>query len=140
MTLRQAQGGASVTDLVPADVPDSDSPLARRSAGVLPELPALRPSTGSGRGPDGEIDVWALAARLARGHERVVMRATVAEIRALASAVLELTGGLVSARAVDRSAPYEIDEARPDGAVPQPGQRWRTPREVVDQLIGWEES
>lgn len=124
-----------VTDLVPADMPDADSPLARRSAGVMPE-PAL-PVVVSPVAP--EIDVWALASRLARGHERVVMRATVAEIRALADAVLELTGGLVAARAVDRSAPYEIDEARPDGALPQPGQRWRTPRDVVDQLIGWEE-
>lgn len=126
---------SSVTDLVPADMPDSHSPLAIRSVGMMPArgLPVVTTTGGGGS------DVWALAARLAQAHDRVAMRATCAEIRALAQAVLELTGGLVACRATDRSAPYGDGEARPDGAVPEPGQRWRTPRLVVDQIIGWED-
>lgn len=127
-----ASHSSSVTDVIPADVPGGDSPMAVRSAGLLPATPAL----SIRRSPDeGEIDVWSLAARLARGHERVVMRATVAEIRALAAAVLDLTAGLVSAHCVDRTASYAPGEARPDGAVPAAGERWRTPREVVEQFV-----
>lgn len=40
---------------------------------------------------------------------------------------------------VDRSAPYSINEQRPDGQRPASGTRWPTPAMVVRELINEEE-
>lgn len=122
------------TDILPTDIASGDSPMAIRSQGLLPEVPAVT------RREDGTppIDAWALAVRLARAPDRIAMQATCREIRALAGAVLELAAGLVSAGVTDRTTPYAPGESRPDGALPQEGERWRTPREIADHLITWE--
>ena len=129
----------TISQLDPTEIASGHHPLSRRSQGLLPALPVVRPSTKAQGEDEGAIDVWAVASRFAHAKDRTAMQATCSEIRALSLAVLELVEALVSVRVTDRSEPYADNEARPDGQVPPQGERWRTPRLIVDQLIGWEE-